>query len=114
MRYLFLVLIPNRLLFRDDQVPAEKRDSLSNPLSLGILAAVTGVALVLKDLSFVLSFGGATLGNAIVFLFPVIMFNKAVTKFDRKDLKKEASASKLVAIFGIIMGAIGARQALVG
>ena len=90
----------------------EKRNGLSNPLSLAILAAVTGAALTIKDLSFILSFGGATLGNAIVFLFPVIMFNSAVKKFGKKDLQKEATASKGIFVTGVLMSVIGAKQAL--
>lgn len=94
------------------KVPMEKRNGLSTPLSLAILAAVTGAALTIKDLSFILSFGGATLGNAIVFLFPVIMFNSAVKKFGKKDLQKEATASKGIFVTGVLMSVIGAKQAL--
>ena len=94
------------------KVPQEKRAASSNPLSVVILAAVTGIALVVKDLSFILSFGGATLGNAIVFLFPVMMFNSAVKKYGRKDLEKEAALSKLIFGAGAVMSVIGAKQAL--
>mmetsp|Transcript_9563 Transcript_9563/g.19477 ORF Transcript_9563/g.19477 Transcript_9563/m.19477 type:complete len:491 (-) Transcript_9563:57-1529(-) len=94
------------------KVPVDKRTRLSTPLSIVILAAVTGAALTIKDLSFILSFGGATLGNAIVFLFPVIMFNSAVKKFGKKELEKEATASKSIFVAGVLMSVIGAKQAL--
>ncbi|GMH89492.1 hypothetical protein TrVE_jg5671 [Triparma verrucosa] len=84
----------------------------STPLSLGILAVVTCIASQLKDLSFVLSFGGATLGNSIVFLFPSMMFAAAVKKMGRKDLEGEVKVTKAVGALGIVMGIIGGFQAL--
>ena len=46
-------------------IPQEKRtNGLLNKLTVAILAGVTGMALVVKDLSFLLSLGGATLGNS--------------------------------------------------
>jgi len=47
----------------------------------------------MKDLSFVLSFGGATLGNALIYIFPDLIFRKAVRQMGDKaiaELKVES------------------------
>ncbi len=83
-----------------------------NRMSVVILAVVTGLALVLKDLSFVLSFGGATLGNAIVFLFPTMMFRALYKGKEGKGFERGICGG--VAAFGVGMGIIGAKMALKG
>jgi len=97
-------------------VPEEKRTNpLLDKLSVAILAAVTGLALKVKDLSFVLSFGGATLGNAIIFVYPVCMFVKAVRDLGDKasaSLKKEVPLAISIAATGIGLGIIGTKMAL--
>eukprot|EP00588_Corethron_pennatum_P012437 CAMPEP_0194275196 /NCGR_PEP_ID=MMETSP0169-20130528/8099_1 /TAXON_ID=218684 /ORGANISM="Corethron pennatum, Strain L29A3" /LENGTH=481 /DNA_ID=CAMNT_0039018605 /DNA_START=69 /DNA_END=1514 /DNA_ORIENTATION=- len=97
-------------------VPEEKRTNpLLDKLSVIILAAVTGLALKVKDLSFVLSFGGATLGNAIIFVYPVCMFVKAVRDLGDKasaSLKKEVPLAISIAATGIGLGIIGTKMAL--
>ena len=98
--------------FPPPQTSDADRVKKSTPLSLGILAVVTCIASQLKDLSFVLSFGGATLGNSIVFLFPSMMFAAAVKKMGRKDLEGEVKVTKAVGALGIVMGIIGGFQAL--
>jgi len=46
-----------------------------------ILADVTVAALKITDLSFIMSFGGARLGNALIYVYPALMFRNAVKKF---------------------------------
>lgn len=97
-------------------VPAEKRtNGLLNKVTVGILAAVTGLALVLDDLSFVLSFGGATLGNALIYVYPALMFRKAVKNMGdkaTKGLKREVNFALSSAGLGVGMGILGAKMAL--
>jgi len=97
-------------------VPGEKRtNALLDKLSVVILAAVTGLALKVKDLSFVLSFGGATLGNAIIFVYPVCMFVKAVRNMGDKasdSLKREVPLAISIAITGVGLGIVGTKMAL--
>lgn len=78
------------------KVPIDKRsNSLLNKLTVAILSTVTGLALVLKDVSFVLSFGGATLGNALIYVYPALMFRGAVKKMGDKASKGLKSEVKL-------------------
>ena len=85
-----------------------------NALTAILLAGVTGLALVIPDITFVLSFAGATLGNALIYVFPALMFRGAVSKMKDAStaLKRETKLATANAALGIVMGAIGAKMAL--
>ena len=90
-------------------IPTGKRNNaLLNKVTVALLAMVTGLALKVKDLAFVLGFGGATLGNALIYVFPPLMFRAAVKKMDAPSdgLKKETKAALGSAAIGVIFGAI--------
>eukprot|EP00559_Dactyliosolen_fragilissimus_P004323 CAMPEP_0184868978 /NCGR_PEP_ID=MMETSP0580-20130426/32403_1 /TAXON_ID=1118495 /ORGANISM="Dactyliosolen fragilissimus" /LENGTH=462 /DNA_ID=CAMNT_0027370171 /DNA_START=484 /DNA_END=1872 /DNA_ORIENTATION=- len=123
-------------------VPPEKRNNaLLDKVTVTMLSFITFLALKVKDLSFVLSFGGATLGNALIYVYPAIMFRAAVKKMKAettttnnqdgednpsaidneskvsqmvatKSLKREVKFALANAGLGIAMGGIGARMAL--
>jgi len=96
-------------------IPQEKRtNGLLNKLTVAILAGVTGMALVVKDLSFLLSLGGATLGNALIYVYPALMFRAVVKKKDgeNKGLKKEVMFAMATAAMGIVVGGIGGTMAI--
>jgi len=93
--------------------PREKRtNSNLDRLSVALLSVVTALALKLKDLSFVLSFGGATLGNAIIFVFPALMFRAVAKKSGKDDMKREVNFAMLVAALGVALGVVGGKMAL--
>ena len=93
-------------------VPAEKRsDSLLNVMTVGILSVLTLLACVLKDVTFVLSFGGATLGNALTYVYPALMYAAVNKKQNRKEGVGVALA-QMSAVVGTIMGIIGANMAI--
>lgn len=98
------------------KVPLAKRtNALLNKVTVGLLSVITGMALTVKDVSFVLSFGGATLGNALIYVYPALMFRSAVKKMGdkaTKGLKREVKFALSSAVLGIGMGAVGARMAL--
>lgn len=86
-----------------------------NKVTTGLLGGVTGLALVVKDLGFVMSFGGATLGNALIYVFPALMFRKAVKDMGDKasrGLRREVWLAMLSGCLGIVMGGIGATMAV--
>jgi amino acid permease len=97
-------------------LPAEKRTNARlNKLTAILLSLITGLALVVKDLSFVLSFGGATLGNALIYVYPALMFRKAVKQMGDKaspGLKRESALSLVIASLGVGMGLIGSKMAI--
>ncbi|KAL7544343.1 hypothetical protein ACHAWF_009787 [Thalassiosira exigua] len=98
------------------KVPKEDRtDAKLNNLTYLILATVTAAALKITDLSFIMAFGGATLGNALIYVFPALMFRSAVKKMGEDATtaqKLEVSLALVFAAMGIGMGFIGAKQAL--
>jgi hypothetical protein len=62
-----------------------------------------------NDLSFVLSFAGATLGNALIYVFPALMFNKMVEKLGNKAIveqKAEVKFATFTCLLGIAKGGI--------
>jgi hypothetical protein len=93
----------------------DRTNSKLNKLTVGILSVVTFFALKVKDLSFVLSFGGATLGNALIYVYPALMFRGAVRKMGDKAsnaLKREVNVAMASAGLGVTMGVIGTKMAL--
>jgi len=62
------------------------------------------LATVLKDVSFVLAFGGATLGNLLCYVYPALMYMKV-----RPDRTIPATA---LALSGVVLGTMGAKLAL--
>lgn len=51
----------------------ESRSKAVKPLTYGLLALITGLALVLKDVGFVVSVSGAMFGVALMFMVPAVM-----------------------------------------
>ena len=98
------------------KVPKEKQtDGSLNKLTVVLLSLITIAAINLKDLSFVMSFGGATLGNALIYIFPAMMFNKVVKDMGPNApaaLKKETYFATFSMMLGIGMGIIGSTMAL--
>ena len=93
-------------------VSVDKRsNSLVNNVTLVTLAVVTVLALIVSDLSFVLSFAGATLGNALIYVFPALMFRKMVQMLGDKASsaqKAEVNFAMFCCLLGVGMGGIGA------
>lgn len=98
------------------KVPKEERtDANVDKLTYLILGTVTMVALKITDLSFIMSFGGATLGNALIYVYPAMMFRRAVKNMGMKAAsaqKMEVHLAMTFAAFGIGMGCMGAKMAL--
>lgn len=95
---------------------AEKRAKWTRPLTVGLLALLTGLAIILKDVGFVVSIAGAVFGNAIMFVIPAIMslsnskkptVSKAGVQLGRMS-QVEASFNKFMVVTGIFMAVVGA------
>ena len=85
-----------------------------NAITVAALSGITYGALIIKDVSFVLAFAGATLGNALIYLYPAVMFKSVVAKMPNASskLKRESKLATVTALLGVVMGAIGANMAL--
>jgi len=96
------------------KVSGEAREKAFKPLTYGLLALVTALALTLKDVGFVVSVSGALFGNALMFMVPAWMniCNKktiaAQTKVPiDKNGKLEIAFNYGMIVSGFIMGAVG-------
>ena len=93
-------------------ISSEKRtNSLVNNVTFAALALITALALIVSDLSFVLSFAGATLGNALIYVFPSLMFRKMVAMMGDNATaaqKAEVRFAMFTCLLGVVMGGIGA------
>ena len=68
-----------------------KRATLLRPLTVGLLSIVTILAILLRDVGFVVSVSGAGFGAALMFVVPAIMNIcnlKAVAKAKGTELPK--------------------------
>jgi hypothetical protein len=85
-----------------------------NALTVALLSLVTVGALVIPDVSFVLAFAGATLGNGLIYVFPALMFRGAIRKkVDATDgQRREVRLAVGSGIVGLLMGILGAKMAL--
>jgi hypothetical protein len=95
------------------KVPVEKRSSgLLNFVTLIVLGGITYLATELTDVSFVLAFGGATLGNLLTYVYPALMYKAVVAKQGLKGEQFGVSVAMASAVLGLGMGAVGATMAL--
>ena len=92
----------------------KRTDKVYNTVTLAALSAITYAALKVKDVSFVLAFAGAILGNALIYVFPAAMFRATINKMPNasQKLKRESKFAPFMAAAGIVMGAIGASMAV--
>lgn len=98
------------------KIPKEKQtDSTLNNITLVLLGLLTYAAINLKDLGFIMSFGGATLANALIYVFPAMMFNRIVKDKGASasiSMKNETYFTTLSMLLGVVMGVIGAKMSI--
>jgi amino acid permease len=94
------------------KVSSEKRTPMNlNLLTVALLSVISLLACTLKNVSFVLAFAGATLGNALTYVYPAIMYHAVVKKQGRTGESVGVTVALSSAVLGIIMGAVGAVMA---
>jgi amino acid permease len=87
-----------------------RRNGLFVPLTIVLLLAVTAVAFVVKDISIIMALGGATWGNALIYLFPAFMLIQLANK--QQDLKKEVPSAILTGGIGLVLAVVGTSTAI--
>ncbi len=75
-----------------------------------VSAYETGLSIT--NLTENISHFAATLGNALTYVYPAIMYASVVRKQNRKGETANVVFNNMSAILGLIMGAIGAKMAL--
>lgn len=84
------------------------------------LAFITAVAAVATDLSTSLALRGATLGNALVYIYPALMFRAVVKKKNRNESSdlaeikewRDVQLATACGILGVAAGILGTKMAL--
>jgi hypothetical protein len=97
-----------------DLLKVKGTSKAQNILTVALLSAITFGALIIPDVSFVLAFAGATLGNGLIYVFPALMFRGAIKKKAdaTKGQKREVKFAMGSALIGLIMGVLGAKMAI--
>lgn len=92
----------------------EKRSNALRPLTVGLLTIVTGLAIVLRDVGFVVSISGAMFGAALMFVVPAMMNianMRALAKSKNIALTKgeglEIAANYGIVGTGVSLGVLG-------
>ena len=76
-----------------------------------LLLLITGLAITINDLTFVLSFSGATLSTAIIYIFPPMMFQALglnCTCVKTYGTNAEIKQSQAMMYLGAVLGVCGA------
>jgi len=96
------------------KVSGEARAKSFQPLTIGLLTLITTIALVLKDVGFVVSVSGALFGSALMFVVPAVMNINNLKTIATKAKTQLTGSNKLeiafnwgMVVMGIIMGALG-------
>lgn len=94
------------------QIPMDSRTpGLLNIITISLLGVITTLACTLTDVSFVLAFGGATLGNALTYVYPALMYRNVV-KQQKRNEGLGVNIALASAVLGTVMGSIGATMAV--
>jgi hypothetical protein len=83
-----------------------------NMTTVALLSMLTLLAANLTDVKIVLALAGGTLGNALTFLYPALMYRSIVKKQNRKDQSTGVLVADAAAVMGVVLGAIGTKMAL--
>ena len=93
------------------QLSADQRSPTTlNVVTVGILALTTLLACLLHDVSYVIGFAGATLGTALTFVYPALMYRSVVAQQHRHEERGGVTFAVAIAVLGIAMGAIGLKN----
>lgn len=104
------------------KIPTEKRDAATVPLTVTLLSLLTGFALVLKNVGFVVSFGGALIGSMLIYFVPAVMNIKNIQKAVKEQQGGQSSRGQSVelaanyglATMGVVITIIGVFMNLKG
>eukprot|EP00977_Amphora_coffeiformis_P027705 scaffold34634_cov171-Amphora_coffeaeformis.AAC.14 len=91
-------------------IPSETRKKISDPLTVVLLTIITSIAMVLKDIRLILSFGGATWGNFVIYGFPALMVVQGAKRYPQ--LKPHVRTAALNGILGIVLAVVGTTRAI--
>lgn len=80
----------------------------------GLVSLITGLSLVLEDAGVVVSFNGAVMGSAIIFIFPALLFLKSTTAKLASGVMELTKQVKLERFLCRLLVGVGAMGSLIG
>ena len=89
------------------KIDKEKQASQRTPLTVLLLAVITSLALVLRDVGFVQSLSGAMFGSALMFVMPAIMRLGSARKGTTPRNRAEALLDHGLLVTGVLSAVIG-------
>ena len=95
----------NNVMPTTDAVPNRKL------ITVVLLVIVTALAIFVPNLTFVLSFAGATLSSCVIYIFPSVMFqalDRTCTCLQKHTSKWEMQESVTMMWLGVVLGVCGA------
>jgi len=93
------------------QATGATREKYTRPLTVGLIATITALALVLKDVGFVVSVSGALFGSTLMFMVPAIMNISNIKSLAKGALNK---GNKIEILINYLMIGTGAIMAALG
>ena len=95
-----------------EYVKPAQRDVSFVPVTVSALAIITGIAMTLTNLQTLLAVGGATWGNAVIYIFPAMMYISQQNKKKAPKDKKPVIWVYGMALTGLALGVVGTAQAI--
>lgn len=90
------------------QLWGKGRDGEKKTVTALLLSILTGIALLIKDAGFVISFNGALTGTAIIYIFPALLYLKHTSKDVTGKRNLERYFCKFLVGLGTVCSVMGA------
>lgn len=89
-----------------------RTDKVLDSVTVGLLATLSILSLVVTNLGAVWAIGGATYGTALTVIIPPIMFIRCVLRNKHLKLKRELPLAATTLVLGVAMSIIGTVKAI--
>ena len=90
--------------------PEKRQGRMTLMATLGGLAFITSMALLLKDIRIVLALGGSTWGMCVIYLFPALMVIHGADTYP--ILRPKVPLARTLAAMGLVVGSMGIYRTL--
>mmetsp|Transcript_5749 Transcript_5749/g.8366 ORF Transcript_5749/g.8366 Transcript_5749/m.8366 type:complete len:112 (+) Transcript_5749:23-358(+) len=88
--------------------------ALDVKVSRCILAAITGLSMVMHEAGFVNGFSGAVMGSALIYIFPPLMHHQQIKRRIQEGTLLKTKRVQLERTFGWVLMAFGICTSVVG
>ena len=90
----------------------EQSDRTLNTLTMALLTLITITAIFVTDLGMINAIGGGTIAAAMCFIFPAVMYHKAVrqTMDATSEVLFETKFALALMVIGCVLGVLGVWQ----